>query len=324
MLLVPLTIAASRRERYDTKVRNPLPEYLLSLPERVLRSATALAAGLVREIGEAALPAAVRRTRIYQTMVEATLRFLIEQVGEVEDAYPPEGKLTEDFLLRRTAGNGIELVGILTFRASPVWVMAALADLSGTGRYLIQEIAASLQQEGLLEPGTEFHTVDQLLDGLEGAAGRLAEAINTPPLDVASLRQEWSEIRRHAASIPTPALPSPNELWQFWHGLQTEAQVQERSVFELSSMMALSAVRGVPANLLWLSRSARSAARHTGRLVAGNLLDHYRTTLIDIHETGYLNYCVREFRPYLRAAAGQFALSRISLTQRLLRRGARN
>lgn len=100
--------------------------------------------------------------------------------------------------------------------------------------------------------------------------------------------------------------------------------MQERSVFELSSMMALSAVRGVPANLLWLSRSARSAARHTGRLVAGNLLDHYRTTLIDIHETGYLNYCVREFRPYLRAAAGQFALSRISLTQRLLRRGARN
>jgi hypothetical protein len=54
------------------------------LPERLLRSASALAGGLLREVGEAALPAAVRRTRLYQTMVEAVLRFLIEQVGEVE------------------------------------------------------------------------------------------------------------------------------------------------------------------------------------------------------------------------------------------------
>jgi hypothetical protein len=49
-------------------------QYLLSLPERVLRSASALAAGL-REIGNVTLPKAVRRTRLYQTMIETTLRF---------------------------------------------------------------------------------------------------------------------------------------------------------------------------------------------------------------------------------------------------------
>jgi hypothetical protein len=59
----------------------PKNQYLLSLPERALRSASALAAGLVREIGNVTLPKAVRRTRLYQTMVETTLRFLIEQVG---------------------------------------------------------------------------------------------------------------------------------------------------------------------------------------------------------------------------------------------------
>jgi len=45
---------------------------------------------------------------------------LIEQVGEVEGAYPAEGQLSEDFAVRRAAGNGIELAGILAFRASPV------------------------------------------------------------------------------------------------------------------------------------------------------------------------------------------------------------
>src|SRR6185436_21195248 len=99
--------------------------YLLSLPERVVRSATALAGGIVREIGEIVIPRTIRRSQLYQNLVEATLRFLIEQVGQVKDVYPGGEKLSEDFLVRRAAGNGIELIGILTFRASPVWVLAA-------------------------------------------------------------------------------------------------------------------------------------------------------------------------------------------------------
>src|SRR5215468_7442759 len=173
----------------------PLAPFLLSLPERVLRSTTALAAGLLREIGEVAIPQTVRRSRLYQNLVEATLRFLIEQVGGVEGVYPTEEKLAEDFLMRRTAGNGIELIGILAFRASPVWVLAALADASGSGRYLIREISNCLKDEGLLDRETEFGTMDQMLDGLEASAGRLASTINTPPLDIASLRQEWRSVR---------------------------------------------------------------------------------------------------------------------------------
>ena len=100
---------------------------------------TALASGLVREVGEVTIPLAIRRGRLYQNLVEATLRFLIEQVGQVEGVFPGEEKLSEDFLARRTAGNGIELIGILAFRASPVWVLAALADASGAGRHLIRD-----------------------------------------------------------------------------------------------------------------------------------------------------------------------------------------
>src|SRR5262245_12306984 len=123
---------------------NRTAAYCLSLPERAIRSVTALAGGLVREIGEVTIPAAVRRSQLYQNLVEATLRFLIEQVGEVKGVYPGEKSLSEDFLLRRGVGNGIELIGVLAFRASPVWVLAALADVSGAGRYLIREICGTL------------------------------------------------------------------------------------------------------------------------------------------------------------------------------------
>jgi hypothetical protein len=263
----------------------------------------------------------VRRTRLYTELVENTLRFLIENVGQVEGAYPPQGKLVDNFARRRLAGNGIELIGLLTFSASPVWVLAALADLSGTGRQLIREIAQSLKDEGLLAAGADYETVDQLLDGLEGAAGRLAQTANTPPLDVASLRREWSDLRREAAKIPTPHLPSGDALRRSWEELKATAAAQDRPVFQVSTLMALSAVGRIPANLLWLSRCARGAARRTGQLMAGVLLDHYSATLAEIRSTGYVAYWVREFRPYLKAAASQFSPRRVTSTERMLRRG---
>src|SRR5436309_12540129 len=152
--------------------------FLLSLPERGVRSLTAIAGGLVRELGELSIPQTIRRSQLYRNLVEATLRFLIEQVGQVEGVYRGEEELSEDFLVRRAAGNGIELIGILAFRASPVWVLAALADASGAGRYLIREIANCLKDEGLLDRERDFNSVDQMLDGLEASAARLASTIN--------------------------------------------------------------------------------------------------------------------------------------------------
>jgi len=298
----------------------PLTPFLLSLPERVLRSTTALAAGLLREIGEVAIPQTVRRSQLYQNLVEATLRFFIEQVGGVEGVYPTEEKLAEDFLMRRTAGNGIELIGILAFRASPVWVLAALADASGGGRYLIREISGALKEEGLLDPNTDFATVDQMLDGLEASAGRIASTINTPPLDVKALRQEWNAIKRDLSRIPPKNLPSFDTLRDLWTEIGDEARLQNRTVFEMSSVMALSAIVAIPRKARWLSASARLAVGKTSSVVAGVLLDHYRSTLKQIRETGYVRHAVHQFRPYLYGAAMQFSPKRRTLTEQLLQK----
>ena len=306
-------------ERSQESFSSRIGSYVFSLPERVVRSASAVAGGLLREVGEVAVPAAVRRTKLYQNMVDSTLRFLIEQVGEVEGEWPEQQKLAENFALRRAAGNGIEMAGILAFRVSPVWVLAALADVSGAGRRLIREITESLKQEGLLEPGATFETIDQMLDGLERASGRAADAVNTPPLDVPGLRREWAEIRREMAATPGPSLPAPPDLERVWRDVREEADRQGRSVFEMSSLMALAAVMAVPDQVRWFSRGTRLAARRTGELIGEALLGHYAKTLGEIRETGFLAYWTREFRPYLRAAAAQFSPSRESATERLLR-----
>jgi hypothetical protein len=295
-----------------------LGAYLISFPERLVRSALGLAAGVAREVGEVAVPVRLRRSHLYQNLVEATLRYLIEEVGGVENVYSVEGTLPEKFLARRMVGNGVELLGIVAFRASPVWILAALADLCGIGRQLIPQIADALKAQGLLEEDAEFTTVDQMLDGLERTSSRLATTINTPPLDVRGLRQEWNAIREEARSLPFARLPSRDAIVSLWSELKTESARQNRSIFETSSVMAVSAARALPNGVRWLSATARVGASRAGHLVAAGLLDHYRQTLAEIHRVGYVTYVGRQLRPYVRAAAGQFSPKRRTLTQDIL------
>jgi hypothetical protein len=292
--------------------------YLLSFPERVLRSALGFGAGVAREVGEIALPDGVRNSRLYQNLVDATLRFLIEQVGGVEGVYKADSALPDDFLVRRTAGNAVEALGIVAFRASPVWILAALADLCGMGRHLIPEIADALKAQGLLDEDTQFATVDQMLDGLERTSSRLAATINTPPLDVQGLRKEWEAIREEARTLPPASLPGGDAIGQLWSQLKAESARQQRSIFETSSLMAVAAVRALPGGVRWLSASARAGAARTGQVFATALLDHYRQTLGEIQQVGYLTYAGRQFSPYVRAAVSQFSPQRRTLTQRLL------
>jgi hypothetical protein len=294
--------------------------YLLSLPERTIRSLGALSGGLLREIGNVALPASVRRTTLYRTMVDVALRFLIEDLGQVEGVYPPEGQLAGTFLLQRTASHGVELLGILLFHASPVWVLAALADVSGGGRKMIQEISQALKEEGLLNPETRFESMEQILDGLEKTSGHLAETLNLPPVDIQSLRREWDQLKEELHKIPPKNVPKLERVEGIWEGIQASAREQGRPVFTVASLLAISTVGHVPANMVWLSRAARSAARRTGKVLGEAILDHYADALSEISRTGFIDYWVREFRPYLRGAAEQFTPGHESHTERLLQR----
>ena len=50
---------------------------------------------------------------------------------------------------------------------------------------------------------------------------------------------------------------------------------------------------------------------------AAVLLDHYRDTLKELREVGYLPYATRQLRPYVRASIAQFSPTRSTITQRL-------
>ena len=253
-------------------------------------------------------------------MVGVTLRFLIEQVGEVEGVYPSESRLAENFILQRTASHGIELLGILAFRASPVWVLAALADVTGGSHKLMQEITGALKEEGLLEADARFETMEQVLGGLERTSAHLALTLNMPPINVPGLRLEWETLKTEMKSIPPDRIPALDRLERTWQTLRVSAQTQNRTVFAVSSLMAISTLAPRSSqSAVAFKGNAIGGEANLGGVVGGAILDHYSTALEEISRAGFRGYWKREFRPYLRAAATQFAPDHGSLTEQLFR-----
>jgi hypothetical protein len=293
--------------------------FVVSLPERLIRSVSALTGGLLREAGVILLPARLRRTALYRVMVDVTLRFLIEELGRVKGVYPKNADL-EGFLVKRTASHGIELLGLLTLHVSPIWVLAALADATGAGHALIEQIAESLKQEGLLEREARFETLDQVLNGLEKTSAHLADTLNMPPVTLKGLRSEWEKLKEVLPRVPAANLPSPVVLETLWNKLVSASAAEHQSVFAVCSTLAVGALAELPSSVIWLSRAAQTAARRTGELVGETLLEHYVLALHEISKTGFLSYWRAQFRPYLSAAAMQFAPANESSTERFLRR----
>ena len=59
-------------------------QYLVSLPERVLRSVAAALGGTIHETAELLLPRLVRKSRFYEATAKNLLRITVELVGGVE------------------------------------------------------------------------------------------------------------------------------------------------------------------------------------------------------------------------------------------------
>ena len=119
--------------------------YALSLPERAVRSLSALTGGLLREASLLALPAKIREAALYRATAGVGLRFLIEQVGDVSGIYPPKDAVARGFVYRYAAGTSVELLSIATVHLSPVWVLAALGDATRAGKTIFTEIADALK-----------------------------------------------------------------------------------------------------------------------------------------------------------------------------------
>lgn len=273
--------------------------YAASLPERVTRALVGTLGGLIHESAQVVLPRFVRGSRLYEATAKNALRIAIEAVGRVEPPEPPEVS-AEEITKRKATGNVVEIGSIAAFGFSPLWLLAAAADVAHGSRVYLAAFVEELKRAGVLGEEREIGTVDELLETLESASGRSAGLLDVPPLELAQLRASLAEFREDAGG-----LPGPGELAGLYRGLRAEAAREHGTLLEVSVGMGM-------AFLL----SARTLAdRH--------LSVPYREDWAPLRTEGFAGYARRVGGPYARAATGHFDPGTPSWTERLLTRLAR-
>jgi len=270
--------------------------YLVSLPERVVRALAASVGGLIYEAAEVLLPGWLRRSRLYRAIVAALLRIMVELIGGVTDVLPPDDVGVEELAARKAAGSVIELASFLAVGWSPLWLLAAAADLTGGTRTYLRALVSELQREGTLPEDTEFTSVEELLNTLEGTSGLMAETVDVPPLNVRDMRSSWQALQQNVAE-----LPDARRLASIYAQLQRVAKQEGRSLRSVSSLIAAGAVR------------AGVQMGHT------YIFDYYHDALRVMTTEGLAAYAQRVAKPYLTVTVGHFDPQRITYTERLLR-----
>jgi hypothetical protein len=278
----------------------PLGSFLLSVPERAVRSVAALLGGVLHETFTLALPRVVRHSRLYEATAKNLLRVTIELVGGVEARAPTEAEFEPDpgrLAVRKGVGNVVELGSIAAFGFSPLWVLAAAADVSHGSRVYLDAFVGELVRVGALPEGSSPGSADELLGALERVSGTTARLVDIPPLEVRALRQSLDDIRGDAAS-----LPGPDDLARVFTGLREAARREGTGLLEVSVGFGLAFF---------------NSARHVGRQ---HVLDPYREDLRPVRHEGLAAYARRVSRPYAEAVARHFDAEQATLTERGLER----
>ena len=270
----------------------------LSLPERTLRGLVGGVGGAVHEAAQVVVPQRLRGGKLYRSAVEKSLKFLVQEFGGVKGRF--EGDTAELDMARETVGGLLDNASQLMLHISPVWVLAAISDVTRGTRVYLDELQSELARQGVIPADTEATTVGELLDVIENVSSKLTESIETPPLNAEDLRASYQAIR---AEVPGFDVAKGEATW---NELKRIADQEQRSVFEVSTAVALT------------TRGALASVNVAAGMLYDNVFDHYRGALKEIHEHGYWQTVSDAAEPYLEAAKGQFEAARESMTERLL------
>jgi hypothetical protein len=299
--------------------------YLLSLPERTVRSLAAVAGGTTSFLTETLFPDALRGTILYKAVVGDTQRFVIEKVAQVQR----EGAATnaggeagatdappEDFVQRKIAGTALEAAGLLAMHLSPLWVLAIAGDAAaGSGEFL-QRLVVQLKRNNVLAPDAQVNGLQELLTSISDTSRRSAAAVNTPPLsreEVSKLATEMTENYKRMFASVTNLLPRFDTLWKRMELLASRENI---SLERLGGILTVDVAQ-------W-GRKGLGAVVAVGQtsvdLVGEKILASYDRTLDAVSKEGATGYLGKHMKPFVQAAAGHFSPARKTWIESLMER----
>lgn len=304
----------------DADRSSSLSRYLLytaTLPERVVRSSVGLAAGAATEAAGFLVPQAFQSSKTYEIVVRNSLGMLTREIGGVKKADEDgkdESDEQEDLMARKAVGNFVDLAGLATLHTSPVWMMAIVSDLAYGAGSCVQELAAELQKQGLIDDDATIHNVDDVLSAVKNASGNAASMFDTPPLSVDQLKESLDSTRQELASADIRSILPEAELKKYWNEMKAVATDENVSLLGVSGAVTM----GTLSRVKTVGKGTFTGAQVVGGLVSRPFIEHYCESLTTIRQDGLFITLKDTSAPYVEAVWTNFSDSKGTWTEELL------
>ena len=290
--------------------------YGLSLPERALRTTSAVVGGAIAESAALLLPQAFRTSKSYNVFVEQMLDFMVHDVGRVEQPQSATKESeVEAYVARKAVGSFIDLAGLATLHLSPLTVLAVASDVAYGSQVYLKELSDELKKAGVIDEESTIDHAADLLDAVGQASSTTADAFDTPPVSVEGLKETIEQTTQAVRSIDPSALIPEAEIDQIWQEIHEIATRDGVGLTDVSSAVSLFAIGKIGT----LGHGALSTVKVTGNMFDRHIFAHYREGLAEIRARGFYRMFAAASAPYIDAVWLNFASERATVTEDLLK-----
>jgi hypothetical protein len=291
--------------------------FLLSIPERTVRSLAAVGGGTTLLLTETLLPPTLQESTLYRVTIGDFQQFLIEQVAQMDREVLANVKtrdLEKRFMTRRMAGSVVDAAGLLWIRLSPLWVFAIASDAAAGSKVFLHRLVMQLKQNGVLAEEAQIDDLAALLDALHTASDKSAQTVNMPPLSAEDVKQTADELRQSYGRLFTNTSNLLPRLETLWSQMETVAKQEDASTAKVSGMMTLDLVdwgkKGV--------NTVTAVGQTGGELIGEHILGSYAQTLNRIAKEGLPRYFSRMMMPFAETAVNHFNADRTTWTEAVI------
>ncbi len=311
-----MTVAKMARHN---KAKKPLDKkYLVTIPERTARAILSYGVGIIDLSINTVLPKSLKRTSFYKVSYGMMRSFIIEKILEMDKEKVEElHDLSEDFVIRKIAGNSIEALGLFTIRFSPLWVFAVISDVTRGSSVYFDTLKKHLVDNGVIDSGESITSIQDLLNALQKASEVTVNTLDLPPIAVRDLKKCIREINVAYSDLGAESKKVNTLIDSVWSEMKKLSEEEGISFEALSGLMSADALKLYGTKT---ANSTKSFVMANYELLDAYVFRSYTETLSGIKKEGVSSYVQRHMEPFVELAKGVYEKEYLTWTERVIKK----
>ena len=302
----------AKKDRSKPNIR-----YLMTLPERTVRLVLSYAVGVIDLAVNTMLPKTLKKTSFYKVSYGMMRRFIVEKILEMNHELKEDESLSDDFMIRKIAGNSLDALGLFTIRFSPLWVFSVVSDVTRGSDVYFETLKKHLVDNEVLETGDGIDSIQELLASLQKASELTANAIDLPPLAVREFKKTATELQAAYSELGVESKKINALMDHVWREMRRFSDEEGLAMETLCGVMSADALKLYSVKT---AKSTRSFVMANYELLDAYVFRSYAETLATMRHVGVSSYVQKHMEPFVQLANSVYDEAYSTWTDRAIKK----